>query len=132
MAKEGILVINPGSTSTKIALFQGETMIFEEILRHSMEEIASFGGVSGQFDFRRRALEGLLRKRMLSWIHWRLWWGGRFLQPIEGEHIKLLRLWWLNYRKGPGEHASNLGGPLAMEVGRAAGIPAYIDDGCGR
>ncbi|NLP18928.1 MAG: butyrate kinase [Firmicutes bacterium] len=130
MAKEGILVINPGSTSTKIALFQGETMIFEEILRHSMEEIASFGGVSGQFDFRRRALEGLLKEKdveldSLAAVVGR----GGFLRPIEGGTYKVTPAMVAELREGAqGEHASNLGGPLAMEVGRAAGIPAYIVD----
>ena len=62
MSKEGILVINPGSTSTKVALYRGEEMVFTETLRHSIEEIASFAGVSEQFVFRLRAIEVLAQK----------------------------------------------------------------------
>lgn len=55
-----ILVINPGSTSTKIAVFRGAEKVFDETLRHSREELAPFRWVMEQGDFRRAAIEGAL------------------------------------------------------------------------
>ena len=47
------LIINPGSTSTKIGVFEDETLLFEETLRHSTEEIASYATIVDQRDFRK-------------------------------------------------------------------------------
>ena len=130
MSKEGILVINPGSTSTKVALYRGEEMVFTETLRHSIEEIASFAGVSEQFVFRLRAIEELLAQKgvkvnTLAAIVGR----GGFLKPIKGGTYEVTPAMVAELLEGVrGEHASNLGAPLAMELGQAAGIPAYIVD----
>ena len=51
-----ILVINPGSTSTKIAIFEGSNQIYKETLRHSTEVISSYPNVSSQKDFRYEAI----------------------------------------------------------------------------
>ena len=61
-----VLVINPGSTSTKIGLFEGEKCLFQETLRHSTEELAPFGGVMEQVDFRRACIEKVLQEREVS------------------------------------------------------------------
>ena len=47
------LIINPGSTSTKIGVFEDETLLFEETLRHSTEEIAQYASIVDQKDFRK-------------------------------------------------------------------------------
>ena len=47
------LVINPGSTSTKVGVFEDETLLFEETLRHPTEEIAKYASVIDQKDFRK-------------------------------------------------------------------------------
>ena len=49
------LIINPGSTSTKIGVFEDETLLFEETLRHTTEEIAQYGSIFEQKDFRKEA-----------------------------------------------------------------------------
>ena len=62
-----ILVINPGSTSTKLALFQGEQKLFDAAVRHSKEDLSPFSWVMEQADFRQTAIEkelsGLLERR---------------------------------------------------------------------
>ena len=58
--KHRILVINPGSTSTKIAVFEGKEKLFDTTLRYSTEELASFGWVMEQVDFRRATIEKAL------------------------------------------------------------------------
>ena len=54
------LIINPGSTSTKIGVFEDETLLFEETLRHSTEEIASYASIVDQKDFRKNIIVNLL------------------------------------------------------------------------
>ncbi|MDE5779009.1 MAG: butyrate kinase, partial [Lachnospiraceae bacterium] len=51
-----ILIINPGSTSTKIGVFEDETQMFEETLRHSTEEIAKYDSILDQKDFRKEVI----------------------------------------------------------------------------
>ena len=55
-----ILVINPGSTSTKIGVFEDEKLLFDKTLRHSAEEITQFPTIADQKDFRKKlVLEAL-------------------------------------------------------------------------
>ena len=55
-----ILVINPGSTSTKIGVYEDETLLFEETLRHSTEEIAKYATIVDQKDFRKELIVDIL------------------------------------------------------------------------
>ena len=57
------LIINPGSTSTKIGVFEDETLLFEETLRHSTEEIASYASIVDQKDFRKQIILDLLKEK---------------------------------------------------------------------
>ena len=51
-----LLVINPGSTSTKIGIYDDEQPLFVETLRHSSQEIAAFLHILDQYDFRLKAV----------------------------------------------------------------------------
>ena len=57
------LIINPGSTSTKIGVFEDETLLFEETLRHSTEEIAQYASIVDQKDFRKKIIMDLLTEK---------------------------------------------------------------------
>ena len=57
------LIINPGSTSTKIGVFEDETLLFEETLRHSTEEIARYDRIVDQKDFRKEIIVNLLKEK---------------------------------------------------------------------
>ena len=57
-----ILAINPGSTSTKIAVFENKEEIFEKTLRHSSEEIDKFEKIADQLDFRKDIIESVLKE----------------------------------------------------------------------
>ena len=50
------LIINPGSTSTKLGIFEDETLVSEETLRHTTEEIAQFEKIVDQVDFRKEMI----------------------------------------------------------------------------
>lgn len=58
------LIINPGSTSTKIGVFEDETLLFEETLRHSTEEIAKYATIFDQKDFRKEIIVNLLKEKI--------------------------------------------------------------------
>lgn len=57
-----LLIINPGSTSTKIAVFDDENMIFEETLRHSVEELSQYEKIFDQYEFRKNIILKTLEK----------------------------------------------------------------------
>ena len=57
------LIINPGSTSTKIAVFEDETMLFDKTLRHTNEEIAQFDSIIAQKDFRKNIILDFLKEQ---------------------------------------------------------------------
>ena len=57
------LVINPGSTSTKVGVFEDETLLFEETLRHPTEEIAKYASVIDQKDFRKEIILDFLKEK---------------------------------------------------------------------
>lgn len=124
------LIINPGSTSTKIAVYEDEKSIFETTLRHSNEELAKYTKVVDQFEFRKKLIIDVLKENSIALNSLDAVVGrGGLLKSIEGgtyavndkmtEDIKA------NLR---GEHASNLGALIARTVGDEVGIPSYIVD----
>src|SRR5512137_2172922 len=63
MSRRLILAINPGSTSTKFALFEEDTIVFEKTLRHSTDDLAGFSKITDQFHFRRDLIMKELAER---------------------------------------------------------------------
>ena len=126
-----LLIMNPGSTSTKIAVFADEQPLFTESLRHSAEEVGRFARVYDQYAFRRDLIVARLQERgveiaSLSAVVGR----GGLLRPIPGGTYRVNEAMLKDLREAPnGEHASNLGALLAHEIANAAGgIPAFIVD----
>ena len=125
-----LLIINPGSTSTKIGLFDDETLLFEETLRHSTEGISRYNLIVDQMDFRKELILDFLKSKNfdvkeLSAVIGR----GGLLKPIPGGTYKVSEALLEDLRVGKqGQHASNLGGLLAKEIAGPLGIPAYIVD----
>lgn len=125
-----VLTINPGSTSTKVALYDGERPLFVETVHHSAEEIAAFPHIADQYAFRRDAVLSLLDEKgfgldSLDAVVGR----GGILRPIRSDTY-LVNEKMLNELRHPQEreHASNLGAIIADEIARRAGVPAFIVD----
>ena len=79
------LIINPGSTSTKIGVFEDETLLFEETLRHSTEEITKYACILDQKDFRRNIIEEFLKSKNFDMKTLNVVVGrGGMLKPIPG------------------------------------------------
>ena len=127
---ERLLVINPGSTSTKIGVFEEENLIFEKTLRHSVEELAPYDKIFHQYKFRKDIILKSLEENhndinSLTGIIGR----GGLLKPIEGGTYEVNDTMLEDLRIGvQGEHASNLGGIIAYEIAEEIGVKSYIVD----
>ncbi|MCD7863437.1 MAG: butyrate kinase [Lachnospiraceae bacterium] len=124
------LIINPGSTSTKIGVFEDETLLFEETLRHTTEEIAQFPMIVDQKDFRKKIITDLLESKNFDINSLDVVVGrGGMLKPIPGGTYAVTDDLLEDLKIGvQGQHASNLGGILAREIGDEIGAPSYIVD----
>lgn len=125
-----VLTINPGSTSTKVALYEGERPLFVETVHHSAEEIAAFPHIADQYAFRRDAVLSLLDEKGIGLDSLDAVVGrGGILRPIRSDTY-LVNEKMLNELRHPQEreHASNLGAIIADEIARRAGVPAFIVD----
>ena len=124
------LIINPGSTSTKIGVFEDETLLFEETLRHSTEEIAQYASIVDQKDFRKNIILDLMKEKNFDMATLNVIVGrGGMLKPIPGGTYAVNDDLLNDLKIGKqGQHASNLGGILAREIGDSLGIPSYIVD----
>lgn len=125
-----ILAINPGSTSTKIAIFENEKELYKKTLEHSNEELSPFERITDQYEMRYNAIMDILNEidfdvRELSAVVGR----GGLLPPVKSgayrvNDVMIKRL----VEKPLLEHASNLGAIIANEIAKPLGIGAYIYD----
>lgn len=124
------LIINPGSTSTKIGVFEDETLLFEETLRHSTEEIGQYASIVDQKDFRKQIILDLLSEKKFDIQDLQVIVGrGGMLKPIPGGTYAVSDDLLADLKIGfQGQHASNLGGILAREIADSIGVPSYIVD----
>ncbi len=123
-----ILAVNPGSTSTKVAYFEGALCISSVTLNHGTEELSKYNAVIDQYPFRKQAVVDYMSTQgidpsALDAVVGR----GGLLKPLKGG----------TYRVGPamledlkdskyGQHASNLGAVIAFEIASPAGKPSFI------
>ncbi|MCF6171382.1 MAG: butyrate kinase [Bacteroidales bacterium] len=118
MGKPQILAINPGSTSTKIAVFNGTSPVFIQTIRHSIEELADFKIVTDQFQFRKELIlkklgEAHIRLESIKLVMGR----GGLLKPVKSGVIAVNAKMIADLKHCTyGEHASNLGGLLASDI----------------
>ena len=124
-----ILAINPGSTSTKVAVYDGEELVTELTLRHSAEEISRYPDIASQFAFRKRiVLEAVCDAGVdLSTLDAVIGRGG-LVKPIPSGVYEVNDRLKEDLIHPVGEHASNLGGLIAREIADELGIRAFIAD----
>jgi butyrate kinase len=126
-----ILTVNPGSTSTKIGIFDNENPVFVKKIVHDADILKSFSSITGQYEYRKNSILEELNARnfRLSDIDLIVARGG-LLKPVHSG------IYEVNDRmiedlstNTMGEHASNLGGLIAADlVGQTSGGKAYIVD----
>ncbi|CUS84978.1 butyrate kinase [Candidatus Kryptobacter tengchongensis] len=125
-----ILVINPGSTSTKVAIFEDENQVDLKVLRHSPEELSKFKTLWEQFDFRLKIILEFLNENGLRPTDFSAVVGiGGLLRPVKGGtylvNEKMLEDARNNFQ---GEHPSNLGCALAYEIAKIGNVEAFTVD----
>lgn len=125
-----VLVINPGSTSTKIAVFLGEKCVGTASLFHSAEEVKKYSHISQQKDMRAEGIYNWLNVNDYTLESFDAVVGrGGLLRPMPGGTYKITYKMLDDLVVGiQGQHASNLGGILAYEIAQKAGVPSYIVD----
>ena len=103
------LIINPGSTSTKIGVFEDETLLFEETLRHSTEEISQYANIVDQKDFRKKIITDLLESKAFDIKSLNVIVGrGGMLKPIPGGTYAVTEELLEDLKKGvQGQHPDN-------------------------
>ena len=128
--RQYILVINPGSTSTKVAIFAGEKNIKQKDLSHSAEDISRFDRISDQYEYRKNAIFQWLRSEEITLASIVAVVGrGGLLRPMPSGTYIVTEPMLVDLKVGvQGEHASNLGGLIAKAIATAEGIPSFIVD----
>jgi len=126
-----ILAINPGSTSTKIAVFDGKEEVFVKNIKHSTEELSDFKKITDQSDFRKNVILKELEQSNIPLHSIEIVMGrGGLIKPIPSGIYKVNDLLKEHLYSGySGEHASNLGGLIADNIAKTIGLSAsYIAD----
>ena len=125
-----VLVINPGATSTKVAVFEEEQELLKKSIVHTAQELEGFDRVIDQADFRQRAVleavaEGGFRLEDFDAVCGR----GGLYRPIPSGTYAVSDRVMQDVEQAPyGEHPSNLGAYLARRSGDLVGIPAFFVD----
>lgn len=130
MGNYRILAINPGSTSTKVAVFSGKECLIKESIEHSAEELKKYKKVSDKYEYRLRVIQDVLLNKGLQLDTLNAIVGrGGLIQSMEGGTYRVNELMIDHLQKGlQGEHSSNLGGILAFNLAKDYNIPAFIVD----
>jgi len=125
-----VLVINPGSTSTKVAVYDDEMVLFVQTLHHQTEALAQYAHIADQYAFRRDAVLAVLNEQGIELDSLNAVIGrGGILRPVPSGTFRV-NATMLEEMKHPveREHASNLGPILAHEVASQVGVPAFVVD----
>jgi butyrate kinase len=131
MVKRLILAINPGSTSTKFALYDDAAPVFEKNLKHTSADLSSFKRITDQFIFRKDLIMNELVKRKIDFSDIVAVVGrGGLVKPIESGIYRVNDNMKKDLIEGKrGEHASNLGALIADDIARSLpGAQAFIVD----
>lgn len=128
--KELILTINPGATSTKFAVFNGEQPMFKTTVEHSVEDLKQFERVFDQYQYRLALVTEALHKAGIDQGDLKAIVGrGGLLKPVDGGVYLVGEQMLTDMKKAErGEHASNLGCVMAYNMASQLGIPAFIVD----
>ena len=125
-----VLVINPGATSTKVAVFDEETQVYKTTVDHSPQELDRFDRVIDQADYRQQAILGAVAQSGFRLSDFDAVCGrGGLYRPIPSGTYAVNDRVMHDVETAPyGEHPSNLGAYLARRIGDMVGVPAFFVD----
>ena len=130
MKKTDILVINPGSTTTKIGVFRELKPLFEETVTHDPDKLLAYGSIGAQLPYRSQLIRELLAEKNYDM---------NCLKAVVGRGGMVIGLKGGGYRVNPAlceamkspdnpQHASSLGALISFDIGEQLGIPSFIYD----
>lgn len=125
-----ILVINPGSTSTKVAVYLDKEQQWVESISHTQEELAAFADIYSQMDFRAELVKKCCEEHgdKVEGFDAAVGRGG-LLPPVHTGAYEVDEYMLDCLKNRPQlHHASNLGAPIAYAIAQQAGVKAYIYD----
>ncbi len=123
-----ILVINPGSTSTKVAVYEDEKPVWMTGAHHHVSELAAFHRISDQYEYRRDFIMERLRKDGIELDFDAVIGRGGLTKPLKGGVYAVNELMKHDLVHAEREHACNLGALIAAEIAGQCGCPAFIAD----
>lgn len=123
-----ILAINPGSTSTKMAVYDDTTPVLNICLRHSVKDLEPFPKVIDQFDFRKNLVLKALADNGIPFEFDAIIGRGGLLRPIPGGVYEVNEAMVTDTRNVRRSHACNLGCLIAHDLAKEIGCKAYIAD----
>ncbi|KGG80102.1 butyrate kinase [Caloranaerobacter azorensis H53214] len=130
MERKYVLAINPGSTSTKVAVYQGKEKVILKKIEHSASDLEKFDKITDQYEYRLKLIMdwleevGIKTSSLVAVVG-----RGGLLRPMPGGTYLVTEKMIKDLKAGvQGEHASNLGGMLAKGIADKEGIKAYIVD----
>lgn len=129
--KHLILAINPGSTSTKIAVFDQMEQVFIKNIKHSTEQLSVFPTIADQYEFRKSTIMDELQAANINLDDIAIVMGrGGLVKPLTSGVYKVNDLMKKHLKQGyNGQHACNLGGLIADSIATSIGLEgAYIAD----
>ena len=126
-----VLAINPGSTSTKVGVYEGWNMLYEGTVRHSQEELSKFETIHDQKDMRMELVEKLIEENGYKLSEMDAFVGrGGIVRPLKSGVYTINEKLMDDLKNLPSaqRHASMLGGVIARAFGDAYGKPSFIVD----
>ncbi|POZ88185.1 MULTISPECIES: butyrate kinase [Petrotoga] len=125
-----ILVINPGSTSTKIAVYEDENQRLKKVINHDVNELKKYKSVADQYEFRKNTILQFLNEEGINLYTFSAIIGrGGLLRPIPSGTYEITDQMLEELQSAKyGEHESNLGALIASELAEHIGVKAYIAD----
>ena len=123
-----IFVINPGSTSTKIALFIDEKPVWVAGAHHTADDLSEFHHVNEQYEYRKNFILRLLAEADIPLDFDAVIARGGLLKPTPGGVYVINEQMKHDLLNARMEHACNLGALIADEIARECHCPAYIAD----
>lgn len=124
-----LLVINPGSTSTKVAIFINDKLIQESVLKHEVDDLRKYPTIIDQVDFRKQIIIDFLTEHRYTTSNIDVFVGrGGMLRPLKqgGTYLVTEEMLKDLYTCRFGAHASNLGAIIAYELAKPLNRPSYI------
>lgn len=123
-----ILVINPGSTSTKLAVFEDGLLIWKQSISHPAAELAPFQHINEQYEYRKQHVLETLEQAGIPLQFDAVVARGGMLRPIPGGVYQINEEMKHDLWHASMEHASNLAGLIADELAQKMDCPAFLAD----